>query len=192
MGASAVAGACLVATARVEDPWVVRGLWIAAAGLAFGRLLANMLDGMVAIASGRTSPVGELYNEVPDRLSDAAILIGLGYAASSWPELGWAATVVAVMTAYVRAAARVAGAPQDYRGPMAKPHRMFVVIVTGVLMGVAPAAWRVEMDAAGWSAPVVALIIITMGGVVTAVRRLGRAAAVLRADGATGTGRPPG
>lgn len=192
--ASVIAGVCLVATARVDSDWIARGLWVAAAALALVRLLANMLDGMVAIASGRTSPVGELYNEVPDRVSDAAILIGLGYAAASRPELGWAAALVAVMTAYVRAAARVAGAPQDYRGPMAKPHRMFVVIVTGVFMGLSPASWRAELVAAGFSPPVVALMIITIGGVVTTVRRLGRAAAVLRTGTgrAAGTGNPPG
>lgn len=186
--ASIIAGAGLIATSQVDDEWIARGLWMAAAGLAFVRLLANMLDGMVAIATGRASPVGELYNEVPDRVSDVAILVGLGYAAAGWPALGWAAALSAVLTAYVRAAARVAGAPQDYRGPMAKPHRMFVVIVTGVFMGLSPASWRAEMEAAGWSPPVVALMIITIGGVVTMARRLGRAAAVLRG----GDGRGPG
>jgi phosphatidylglycerophosphate synthase len=39
-----------------------------------------MLDGMVALASCRDSKVGELYNEVPDRVSDAAVFIGVGYA----------------------------------------------------------------------------------------------------------------
>src|SRR5215472_36141 len=35
------------------------------------RLTANMLDEMVALASARDSKIGELYNEVPDRVSDA-------------------------------------------------------------------------------------------------------------------------
>ena len=48
-----------------------RILWLIGALGAQLRLTANMLDGMVAIASSRTSKTGELYNEVPDRISDA-------------------------------------------------------------------------------------------------------------------------
>ena len=63
-----------------------RILWLIAAVGAQLRLTANMLDGMVALASGRASKTGELYNEVPDRVSDAAIFIGAGYAgAETWP-----------------------------------------------------------------------------------------------------------
>ena len=37
------------------------------------RLWCNMLDGMVALAAGAASRRGELVNELPDRVSDAAI-----------------------------------------------------------------------------------------------------------------------
>jgi hypothetical protein len=57
-----------------------RVFWLVAALDAQLRLTANMLDGMVALASRRDSKVGELYNEVPDRVSDAAVFIGAGYA----------------------------------------------------------------------------------------------------------------
>ena len=57
-----------------------RIFWLVAALGAQLRLTANMLDGMVALASCRDSKVGELYNEVPDRVSDAAVFIGVGYA----------------------------------------------------------------------------------------------------------------
>ncbi len=50
-----------------------RVFWLVAALGAQLRLTANMLDGMVAVVSGRASKVGELYNEVPDRVSDAAV-----------------------------------------------------------------------------------------------------------------------
>src|SRR5690348_14657426 len=77
--AGAGAGLALAATAHLEDGWQ-RLAWLAAAGLIQVRLLSNLLDGMVAVECGRASPVGELYNEVPDRISDAAVLIGAGYA----------------------------------------------------------------------------------------------------------------
>src|SRR5262245_5482762 len=86
MFAGIASGSALVATAYSPWPWD-RVAWLAGALFAQLRLIANLLDGMVAIESGRASPVGELYNEVPDRISDSAILIGLGYAAGSWPML---------------------------------------------------------------------------------------------------------
>ena len=49
---------------------VQRTLWFTGALLVLVRLLANMLDGMVAIELGRATRVGTLYNEVPDRISD--------------------------------------------------------------------------------------------------------------------------
>src|SRR5262249_52125872 len=83
-------------------PACSRPLWFAGAVLILLRLAANMFDGMVALARGEDSPLGELYNEVPDRISDSAVLIGLGGAAGNW-ALGWAAALAAVATAYIRA-----------------------------------------------------------------------------------------
>src|ERR1043166_9337258 len=106
--------------------------WLAVAVLVQLRLTANMLDGMVALDSGRASRVGELYNEVPDRVSDAAVFIGAGFAFSGNATLGYVATVVSIFTAYVRAAGKIAGAPSEFCGPMAKQHRMLVITMTGV------------------------------------------------------------
>ncbi|HVW39490.1 MAG TPA: hypothetical protein VHB99_19365 [Pirellulales bacterium] len=138
---AAIAGGAALAAAGFDSPWS-RLLWLVGAAGAQLRLLANMFDGMVAIESGRASPVGELFNEVPDRVSDAAIFIGLGYAAGGNPALGYLAALAAVFTAYVRAMAKVAGAPQDFGGPMAKPQRMFVVTVVSLYNAAAPSAWQ--------------------------------------------------
>jgi phosphatidylglycerophosphate synthase len=97
--------------------------WIGAAICAQLRLLCNLLDGMVAMEGGKASRLGSLYNDLPDRLSDAALLIPLGYAAGS-PWLGWAAALVATFTAYVRVLGGSLGQPQDFSGIMAKQHRM--------------------------------------------------------------------
>jgi hypothetical protein len=70
--------ACIVAGIALGLTSVAgyRIFWLVAALGAQLRLTANMLDGMVALASGRASKIGELYNEVPDRVSDAAVFIG--------------------------------------------------------------------------------------------------------------------
>ena len=93
-----------------------RVFWLIAALGAQLRLTANMLDGMVALASGRDSKVGELYNEVPDRVSDAAVFIGAGYAWGGNVALGYIATILAIFTAYVRAAGKIAGRLTSFAG----------------------------------------------------------------------------
>ena len=78
---------------------------------------------MVAVEGGKSSPVGALYNELPDRLSDSLLLVPIGYAAGvAW--LGWAAALLAALTAYIRAVGGSLGLPQDFSGIMAKPQRM--------------------------------------------------------------------
>ncbi len=149
-------------------PW-----WIAGAVCVQLRLLCNLFDGMVAVEGGKRSAVGELYNEIPDRVSDAATLVGLGYASGSIPVLGWLATAVALFLAYVRAAGVVAGAQQAFHGPMAKPQRMAAATVAALVAVFAPLAWHV---------PAIALGVIILGGIVTAPRRLGAIARDLRAS----------
>jgi phosphatidylglycerophosphate synthase len=154
--------------------------WLFGAGLVQLRLLCNMLDGMVAMESGNTSPLGELYNEIPDRISDAATLIGLGYASGGIPWLGFLAALLAVFVAYVRAAIKVAGGPQDYSGPMAKPHRMLVVTATALTCVFLPRTIQEAWFGPDWGLPAIALGLIVAGCVITALRRLGRAARILR------------
>ena len=93
------------------------------------RLLCNLLDGMVAIEGGKQSPLGALYNELPDRIADSLFLVALGYAAGfGW--LGWLMALLAALTAYIRAVGGSLGLAQDFRGPQAKPHRMAVMTAT--------------------------------------------------------------
>lgn len=87
------------------------------------RLICNLLDGMVAVEGGKTSPTGAFWNEAPDRVADFLFLWGAGLAAGH-PALGLAAAALAVGTAYVRELGRAEGFKPDFRGPMAKPHRM--------------------------------------------------------------------
>lgn len=138
------------------------------------RLMANLLDGMVAIGRGVASPVGELYNEVPDRVSDTAVLMGLGVAAGSL-ALGIGAALAAMLTAYIRTTAKAAGAPMDFAGPMAKQHRM--ALATGLAVWCAVIPGELGGPAAVWAV----LVVITLGSVFTAWRRLARAAAALEA-----------
>lgn len=155
------AGIALAATAFLEPPWSAVA-WLAAAALIQSRLLANMLDGMVAVEGGRKSKAGPLWNEIPDRVSDTAALVGAGYAAGGIPALGYTAALLAMMTAYIRAIGALNGAGEAFLGCFSKPRRMFFLTVACI----AGAA-----GFATWSTPAV-LILIAAGSAITCVERL--------------------
>lgn len=148
-------------------------LWLPAAVLIGLRLLANMLDGMVAIERGVASKRGELFNELPDRVSDSAILVGLGLAADAL-ALGLGAALAAMATAYVRAVGQAARARADFRGPFAKQQRMALVIAVCVY-----AAGATAWGGAITPVVIVALWVLIVGAVVTALRRMVGIAAAL-------------
>jgi phosphatidylglycerophosphate synthase len=179
MIAGLAAGAAFALTG-LPDGWGRVAFIAAAAGMQL-RLQANLYDGMVAVQTGKASPVGELYNEVPDRVSDTAIFVAAGYAAGALPELGYLAACVALFVAYVRAQGKAAGAPQEFCGPMAKQQRMAVLTAAALYCGLAPAAWQPALaDLRGAGVMAGALALVVVGGAVTAVRRLVRIARVLR------------
>ena len=174
-----VGGFAFAATANVPD-WQ-RWCWLTAALMIQLRLLANLLDGMVAIESGQASPVGELFNEVPDRVSDAAILIGAGYALGGDPILGYIAACAALFTAYVRAIGKAAGAANEYCGPMAKQQRMFIMTMVAVFHGLTPTDWNIRFgEPPTWGVVAAGLVIVIVGSAVTSALRLLRIANTLR------------
>ncbi|MGI9473655.1 MAG: CDP-alcohol phosphatidyltransferase family protein [Rubripirellula sp.] len=166
------AAACLLLMPRVagqpgENFWSCL-LPLIAAAMIQCRLLCNLFDGMVAVEGGKGTRSGELFNDIPDRIADPLILVAAGYATEvvSWSEpLGWAAGLGAVMTAYVRTLASSLGAPNDFRGPMAKQHRMALMTLACVLMAATP-----FFPPCRWSI-VIALLIIVVGCAVTCVCR---------------------
>jgi phosphatidylglycerophosphate synthase len=178
MVAASAAGASFAATSHTSEG-TARALWLFGALLCQVRLLCNLFDGMVAVGRQIASRTGELYNEVPDRVSDAAIFIGLGHAAGGDPTLGYLAALLAVFVAYVRAMARSLGAPNDFCGPMAKPQRMAIVTLLGAWLAFSPLAWRLP-----WSEVRVALGLVIIGCLATSVRRLARAATFLKTGSA--------
>ena len=125
--------------------------------------------------------MGELYNEVPDRVSDAAVFIGAGFAWGGNVALGYIATILAIFTAYVRAAGKIAGAHNEFCGPMAKQHRMLVVTITCLYSAVVPRSWQMfQLNNVHFGVMGVALFLIIVGCLITVSRRLNRIAHALR------------
>ncbi len=165
--AFAIAGATALFLA--QKPW---NFLICAACVQL-RLLCNLLDGMVAIEGGRKSSVGVLYNEVPDRIADSVFLVALGYVIGI-PWLGWLAALAAAVTAYIRVLGGTFGFAQDFRGPLAKPHRM-AVMTAGLLLAVVEHFWnggQLVLVAAAW--------IIAIGAILTCATRTHAIASQLR------------
>src|SRR5205085_5125329 len=77
------------------------GLLIVAVGFCYLRLWLNMLDGMVALASGTASPSGEIANELPDRISDVIIFAGIAHSHLCHVLLGYWVAILALLVAYV-------------------------------------------------------------------------------------------
>jgi phosphatidylglycerophosphate synthase len=138
--------------------------WIVAALCVQLRLVCNLLDGMVAIEGGKSSPAGALYNEFPDRISDSLLLVPMGYAADC-PWLGWLAALLAASTAYIRVFGGALGQKQDFGGVMAKQRRMAALTI-GLI------AQTIEAFASGTRYSLLAAaVLITAGSLVTCISR---------------------
>jgi phosphatidylglycerophosphate synthase len=174
---AAGAGAALYFSATFAGAERALMLVLAVAGIQ-GRLLCNMLDGMVAIEGGRQTKSGEIYNDLPDRVADALIFVCAGYGArmrSFGVELGYLAATFAIFTAYVRMLGGASGLKQSFMGPMAKQHRMFMLSLACVI-----SIFETKFLSAGtvlWAA----LVVINIGCIATIWRRTARIARELNA-----------
>lgn len=171
IGFALVAGAALAAAPLWPPGWIVAAVFIQL------RLLANLMDGMVAVECGRGGPLGPLYNEVPDRIEDTVILVGFGFGAGA-AALGLWAALAALFCAYLRLLGGALGQDQRFTGPMAKQHRM-AALTAGCLI-----ALTASLAALGPLPAQVVLALVLAGTLLTALRRLAAIAADLRRGGA--------
>ncbi len=181
----AVLGAiCLMTASLACCKLAATLLWLGAAACIQLRLLCNLIDGMVAIEGGMKSPVGGLYNEVPDRIADPLLLMAAGYC-NEWVVKFWAiplgcvAAVLSVMTAYIRVLGGTLTGSQSFIGPMAKQHRM--AVLTLACLGSIAEVWMRHDGKPAQEVMRAALIVIVIGCIITCVRRLSLIARELKA-----------
>ena len=153
--------------------WLV----IPAVLLCYLRLWLNMLDGMVALSSGKASRRGEILNELPDRASDVLIFTGVAHSGLCHPSPAYWAIIFALLTAYVGTFGQAIGAGRQFAGVMAKPWRMVVLhmgawLQVGLLWSGAPVYYG-GLTIVDWT-----LLLLIAGCVQTIVVRLTR---ILRA-----------
>jgi CDP-diacylglycerol--glycerol-3-phosphate 3-phosphatidyltransferase len=149
-------GAALAASEAA--PWL---LWLVPAAAAI-RLALNLLDGMLARATSSAHPLGELWNELADRLADVLFIGGLALHPAIDPRLPLLAVVGAVLASYAGITAKAAGGRRQYGGVMSKPGRM------GTLAIVAPVAFLT--GDAWWL--VLGCWVILIGAILTLAQRI--------------------
>ena len=119
--AAALGGACLALA------WSAPILLLAVPFLAALRLVCNILDGTVARRTATSRPIGELWNELGDRVADVLFIGGLAFNPAVDPRLAMGAVVGSLLASYAGITTRAAGGPRLYLGIMAKPARMVVL-----------------------------------------------------------------
>ncbi|KAA8733721.1 CDP-alcohol phosphatidyltransferase family protein [Acinetobacter qingfengensis] len=143
-------------------------LYLFAALFIQARLLCNLFDGLVAVEGQKSTASGELFNDIPDRVSDPLIIIAAGYSVicvGYADILGWCGALLAVFTAYIRTLAVSIHAPANFSGPMAKQHRMALLTLACVISAIEQYGFSHDY------AMLLALIILNVGCVLTIWRR---------------------
>ena len=145
------------------------------------RLWFNMLDGMVAIASGKASWRGEILNDLPDRVSDVLIFVGVAHSGWMNPFLGYWAAIFALLTAYVGIFGQAVGVQREFSGMMSKPSRMVALhigawLTLGYFWRNGAALFLRDFTILDWTC-----IVIIAGCLQTIALRLKRITAALRA-----------
>jgi CDP-diacylglycerol---glycerol-3-phosphate 3-phosphatidyltransferase len=150
-----VAAACLLLSPSVP------GLLLLVPALAAIRLVLNLLDGALARRTGRSHPRGELYNEVGDRVADAAFLVPVAFLPGSDSTTVLLGVAVSFLASYVGVVSRAAGGERIYRGLLSKPGRMVLLSVFAV------AAFAIGQQAWGPFGP-----LLLIGATLTLIERL--------------------
>ncbi len=174
IAASTIAAACFW---QSSEHW-----WLLIAGPAFChlRLWFNMLDGMVALASGKASWRGEILNDLPDRISDIVIFAGVAHSGLCSPFSGYWAALLAVLTAYVGMFGQAVGVQREFSGIMSKPWRM-VTLHLGAWLTVTLLWWNygrirfLGLTTMDWTC-----LVVVVGCLQTMWVRLGRIMASLK------------
>lgn len=154
--AAALAGLCLALSDALPALLLLVPL------LAGTRLVLNLLDGQVARLGGTARPMGEVGNELADRLGDVLAIGGLAFVAGVGAPIAGAAVAAALLASHAGITARAVGAPRQYGGVMSKPARMIALAVAAPLALLLGDPWPL----------LAAAVLIAAGSLVTMVQRI--------------------
>jgi phosphatidylglycerophosphate synthase len=166
--------AAVIAAVCFWESGEARWLLIIAPLFCYLRLWFNMLDGMVAVAANKASRRGEILNDLPDRVSDVIIFIGVAHSGWMHPLNGYWAAIFAVLTAYVGLFGQALGVQREFGGMMAKPWRMVALSIGAWL------TFLLQRQPERFSILDLTCVIVIAGCIQTIVVRLKRITAALQ------------
>ena len=175
-------GTCVAALAAATQWWIAAGVLV----LAFG--IFDLFDGTLARATGRATRLGAFLDSTFDRAGEAIVFLGIaiGLVAAGFPEGGWlaaAAMGAAFMVSYTRAKSEslgfTPGTGMANVGLMPREVRI-VVLGLGLMLATGPiyeappvnAVCGGPCDFPQGGSITAALLIITIGSVVTTIQRV--------------------
>ena len=97
------------------------------------RTAFNALDGMVARELKLSSKLGEVYNELYDRLSDIAIFVFLSFASYMDSSLALIALATILFNSYLGILGKSAGGSRVYKGLIGKADRMLYLGIVSIV-----------------------------------------------------------
>jgi CDP-diacylglycerol---glycerol-3-phosphate 3-phosphatidyltransferase len=126
------------------------------------RLAFNALDGQVARGLGVAGPIGEVKNEIGDRLADVLIVGSLCLVPQVPRIVSAGALAMTLLIPYIGVLSKAITGVREYGGGMAKPDRM-AVIAAGCVLVALTGEWRLFTGA---------LSVLIALGLITFYRRL--------------------
>ncbi|MGJ3448430.1 CDP-alcohol phosphatidyltransferase family protein [Enterobacter sp. PTB] len=104
----------------------------------FFRMGLNAIDGMLAREFNQQSQLGAILNEVGDIIADAALYLAFAFVAGVSPWLVVLVVMLSWLTEFCGVIAQTLTGSRNYRGPMGKSDRAFVLGALGLFIALWP------------------------------------------------------
>ncbi|HAT1619109.1 TPA: CDP-alcohol phosphatidyltransferase family protein [Raoultella planticola] len=113
-------------------------LYILLSVFLFIRMALNAIDGMLAREFNQKSQLGAILNEVGDIIADAALYLAFAFLTGVWPWLVALVVLLSWLTEFCGVIAQTLTGSRNYRGPMGKSDRAFVLGGLGLFIALWP------------------------------------------------------
>jgi len=104
----------------------------------FFRMALNAIDGMLAREFNLQSRLGAILNEVGDIIADAALYLAFAFVTGVCPWLVVLVVLLSWLTEFCGVTAQTLTGNRNYRGPMGKSDRAFVLGALGLFIALWP------------------------------------------------------
>ncbi len=147
--------------------------WLyAACGCVVLNGVLDVLDGKLAVMTGKVSPKGDYLDHAIDRFSDVSFIAGIAFSAWASVEVGLWALAGTILTSYLGTQAQAVGIGRNYGGLLGRADRMILLMVMPVVQALL-AYFGVDTSVEPWFSSVLELLLIYFAvvGLLTTAQR---------------------